>query len=41
MSTKLQSQGVHHVAPAGADRQASVDFWQGVLGLPLVFERPR
>jgi catechol 2,3-dioxygenase-like lactoylglutathione lyase family enzyme len=41
MSTKLQSQGVHHVALAGADRQTSVDFRRGVLGMPLVFDRPR
>ncbi len=37
---KLQSQGVHHITLVGADRQASVDFWQGVLGMPLVFEQP-
>jgi catechol 2,3-dioxygenase-like lactoylglutathione lyase family enzyme len=24
----------------GADRQTSIDFWQGVLGMPLVFEQP-
>jgi glyoxalase family protein len=35
---KLQSQGVHHITLVGADRQASVDFWQGVLGIPLGFE---
>ena len=38
--TKLQSQGVHHITLVGADRQTSVDFWQGVLGMPLVFEQP-
>jgi len=37
---KLQSQGVHHITLIGADRQTSVDFWQGVLGMPLVFEQP-
>ena len=37
---KLQSQGVHHITLVGADRQTSVDFWQGVLGMPLVFEKP-
>jgi catechol 2,3-dioxygenase-like lactoylglutathione lyase family enzyme len=37
---KLQSQGVHHITLVGADRQTSVDFWQGVLGMPLVFEQP-
>ncbi len=24
----------------GADRQTSIDFWQGILGMPLVFEQP-
>ena len=38
--TKLQSQGVHHITLVGADRQTSVDFWEGVLGMPLVFEQP-
>jgi len=38
--TKLQTQGVHHITLVGADRQTSVDFWSGVLGMPLVFEQP-
>jgi len=37
---KLQSQGVHHITLCGADRQTSIDFWEGVLGLPFVFEQP-
>jgi catechol 2,3-dioxygenase-like lactoylglutathione lyase family enzyme len=37
---KLQSQGVHHITLVGADRQTSVDFWEGVLGMPFVFEQP-
>ena len=37
---KLQSQGVHHITITGADRQTSIDFWQGVLGMPFVFEQP-
>jgi glyoxalase family protein len=37
---KLQSQGVHHVTLVGAGRQASIDFWEGVLGMPFVFEQP-
>ncbi len=36
----LQSQGVHHITLNGADRQTSVEFWEGVLGMPLVFEQP-
>jgi catechol 2,3-dioxygenase-like lactoylglutathione lyase family enzyme len=37
---KLQTQGVHHITLVGAGRQASIDFWEGVLGMPFVFEQP-
>ena len=37
---KLQVQGVHHITLTGADRQTSIDFWEGVLGMPFVFEQP-
>jgi catechol 2,3-dioxygenase-like lactoylglutathione lyase family enzyme len=37
---KLQSQGVHHITLVGADRQTSIDFWEGVLGMPFIFEQP-
>jgi catechol 2,3-dioxygenase-like lactoylglutathione lyase family enzyme len=37
---KIQSQGLHHVTIVGADRQTSIDFWEGVLGMPFVFEQP-
>jgi glyoxalase family protein len=37
---KLQSQGVHHITITGADRQTSIDFWEGVLAMPFVFEQP-
>src|SRR6516225_5956897 len=37
---KLQSQGLHHVTIVGADRTTSIDFWEGVLGMPFVFEQP-
>jgi catechol 2,3-dioxygenase-like lactoylglutathione lyase family enzyme len=37
---KLQVQGVHHITLVGADRQTSIDFWEGVLGMPFVFEQP-
>ena len=36
----LQAQGVHHITLNGADRKTSVDFWQGVLGMALIFEQP-
>jgi catechol 2,3-dioxygenase-like lactoylglutathione lyase family enzyme len=37
---KLQTQGVHHITLVGAGRQTSIDFWEGVLGMPFVFEQP-
>jgi catechol 2,3-dioxygenase-like lactoylglutathione lyase family enzyme len=37
---KIQTQGVHHITLVGADRQTSIDFWEGVLGMPLIFEQP-
>jgi glyoxalase family protein len=36
----IQTQGVHHITFLGANRQTSMDFWQGVLGMPFVFEQP-
>jgi catechol 2,3-dioxygenase-like lactoylglutathione lyase family enzyme len=37
---KLQSQGVHPITTSGANRQTSIDFWEGILGMPFVFEQP-
>ena len=37
---KLQSQGVHHITLVGAGRETSIEFWEGVLGMPFVFEQP-
>ncbi len=37
---KMQTQGVHHITIVGADRQTSIGFWEGVLGMPFVFEQP-
>jgi catechol 2,3-dioxygenase-like lactoylglutathione lyase family enzyme len=37
---KLQSQGVHHITLVGAGRRTSIGFWEGVLGMPFVFEQP-
>ena len=39
MST-LQTQGVHHITLVGSNREATIDFYQGVLGMPLVFSQP-
>lgn len=36
----IPTQGVHHITLTGADRQTSIDFWEGVLGMPFVFEQP-
>jgi catechol 2,3-dioxygenase-like lactoylglutathione lyase family enzyme len=36
----IKTQGVHHITFMGADRQTSIDFWEGVLGMPFVFEQP-
>ena len=37
---KLQTQGVHHITLVGANRETSIGFWEGVLGMPFVFEQP-
>jgi catechol 2,3-dioxygenase-like lactoylglutathione lyase family enzyme len=37
---KIQVQALHHITLTGADRQTSIDFWEGVLGMPFVFEQP-
>lgn len=37
---KIQTQGVHHITMMGADRQSSIDFWEGTLGMPFVFDQP-
>jgi catechol 2,3-dioxygenase-like lactoylglutathione lyase family enzyme len=37
---KIQSQGVHHITLVGADRETSIGFWEGVLGMPFIFEQP-
>jgi catechol 2,3-dioxygenase-like lactoylglutathione lyase family enzyme len=40
MRRKIQTQGVHHITLVGAARQTTIDFWEGVLGMPFVFEQP-
>jgi catechol 2,3-dioxygenase-like lactoylglutathione lyase family enzyme len=37
---KAQSQGVHHITIVGSTKQSAIDFWQGVLGMPFIFEQP-
>ena len=36
----LQTQGVNHITMVGSNREATIDFYQGVLGMPFVFEQP-
>jgi catechol 2,3-dioxygenase-like lactoylglutathione lyase family enzyme len=38
--TLLQTQGVHHITLVGSNRDSVVDFYEGVLGMPLVFSQP-
>src|SRR6266516_1888992 len=38
--SKIQVQGVHHITFVGSNRETIIDFYQGVLGMPLVFEQP-
>ena len=40
MSVLLQTQGIHHITLNGADRKTSIDFWQEILGMKLIFEHP-
>src|SRR5262249_20178396 len=37
---KLQVQGVHHITLVGSTKQSAIDFWQGALGMPFIFEQP-
>lgn len=36
----IQAQGVHHITFVGSNRDATIAFYHGVLGMPLVFEQP-
>ena len=36
----LQTQGVHHITFVGSNREATIAFYQGVLGMPLVLDQP-
>jgi catechol 2,3-dioxygenase-like lactoylglutathione lyase family enzyme len=37
---KTQVQGVHHITVVGSTKQSALDFWEGVLGMPFLFEQP-
>lgn len=38
--SRIQVQGLHHITLVGSTRQSAIDFWQGVLGMPFIFEQP-
>lgn len=40
MTKKIQVQGVHHITIVGSTRQSAIDFWEGALGMPFIFEQP-
>ena len=40
MPGTLQVQGVHHITFVGSYREATIEFYSGVLGMPLIFEQP-
>jgi catechol 2,3-dioxygenase-like lactoylglutathione lyase family enzyme len=37
---RIQAQGVHHITLVGADRATTIGFWEGVLGMPFIFDQP-
>lgn len=37
---KIQVQGLHHITIVGSTRQSAIDFWEGLLGMPFLFEQP-
>jgi catechol 2,3-dioxygenase-like lactoylglutathione lyase family enzyme len=40
LSQTIPTQGLHHITLTGAGRQITLDFWEGILGMPFVFEQP-
>jgi len=36
----IQVQGVHHITLVGSTRARAIAFWQGLLGMRLLFEQP-
>jgi catechol 2,3-dioxygenase-like lactoylglutathione lyase family enzyme len=38
--SRIQAQGVHHLTFVGSNREATIDFYEGVLGMPLIMEQP-
>ena len=40
MTKLIQAQGVHHITMVGSNREATIDFYQGLLGMRLVMDQP-
>ena len=40
LNTIIPTEGVHHITLVGASRRISIDFWEGILGMPFIFEQP-
>jgi glyoxalase family protein len=40
MEAPIPTVGVHHITIIGSNRDETIAFWEGVLGMPLVFEQP-
>jgi glyoxalase family protein len=40
VNKKIQVQGVHHITIVGSTKQSAIDFWEGALGMPFIFEQP-
>jgi len=40
VTKKIQVQGLHHITIVGSSRQSAIDFWEGALGMPFIFEQP-
>lgn len=38
--SKIQVQGVHHITFVGSNRETIIDFYEGVLGMPLIMDQP-
>jgi glyoxalase family protein len=36
----MQTQGVHHITFVGSNRETVIDFYHGLLGMPLVLDQP-
>jgi catechol 2,3-dioxygenase-like lactoylglutathione lyase family enzyme len=37
---RTQVQGVHHITLVGSTKPSAIDFWEGALGMPFIFEQP-